>query len=248
MTDDRAGDVRGHTSSGASADAGLAQRLSDLARSLEAEPDLDETLQRIVRAAVDNIPGAAHAGVMLIEKRTITTPAGSSDLVERVDQAQYDTDQGPCLDAIRDDATVRVEDMSAEQRWPQFAQRAAELGVRSMLSFQLFVRDRDLGALNLYAEEPHAFDNEAEQVGLLLASHAAIAMMGAQQQHHMRSALANRDLIGQAKGVLMERYKITADRAFALLVRASQESNAKLHDVARQVTETGQDPVRPARV
>jgi hypothetical protein len=113
-----------------------------------------------------------------------------------------------------------------------------------MLSFQLFVRDRDLGALNLWSEDANAFDEEAEQVGVLLAGLTAVALIDAQQLEHLRTALLNRDVIGQAKGVLMERYKIGADRAFDLLVRASRDSNRKLHDVAREVTETGVDPNR----
>jgi hypothetical protein len=107
-----------------------------------------------------------------------------------------------------------------------------------MLSFQLWVEGDNLGALNLYAREPHSFTEESEQVGLLFVSHAAVAMVGAQKQDQLTEGLATRDLIGQAKGILMERYGINADRAFALLVRASQNRNVKLRDLAVELTTT----------
>lgn len=173
-------DDRGRTSTGARPDEGLAQRLSEMARSLEAQPDLEQTLDGIVYAAVLNIVGADHASITRVDAaRHVTTLASTDDLVDRVDRVQYEVDQGPCLDSIRYEATVRSDDLRAERRWPDFATRAADLGVLSMLSFQLFVREHDLGALNLYGAEVNAFDDTDEQIGLLLASHAAVAMIGA---------------------------------------------------------------------
>jgi GAF domain-containing protein len=157
-----------------------------------------------------------------------------------VGQAQYDTGLGPCLDAVYEQQTVRLADMTAEDRWPEFTRRATHLGVRSMLSFQLYVEQDNLGALNLYSRDTNAFDDESEHVGLLFATHAAVAMSGAQQQEQLSRAAAVRDLIGQAKGILMERHKLTADQAFTLLVGASQTTNTKLVDVARHLTETGE--------
>ncbi len=113
-----------------------------------------------------------------------------------------------------------------------------------MLSFQLYVREQELGALNLYGEAVAAFDATDEQIGLLLASHAAIALMGAQDQHNLTIALAARDRIGQAKGILMERHKITDKQAFELLLRASRNTNRKLRDIAEEVASTGQEPAR----
>ncbi len=160
-------------------------------------------------------------------------------MARRVDEVQYETGQGPCLDAIHEQHTLRLSDMTTETRWPKFTGRAAELGILSMLSFQLFLQSDTLGALNLYAEQPNAFTDESEHVGLLFAAHAAVAMAGAQQQQHMTAALSARDVIGQAKGILMERHKLTADQAFTVLARTSQDSNTKLIDVARVLTETG---------
>ncbi|MGH3607738.1 MAG: ANTAR domain-containing protein [Pseudonocardiaceae bacterium] len=148
------------------------------------------------------------------------------------------------MDAIYVEQTVRVSDTASEDRWPEFAKRAAQLGVGSMLSFQLYVVGDNLGALNLYNREPDAFDDESEHVGLLFASHAAVAMAGAQRNEQLIRAIGTRDLIGQAKGILMDRHKLTAEQAFLLLVRASQATHTKLRDIAEQLTTVGQLPIR----
>jgi AmiR/NasT family two-component response regulator len=114
-----------------------------------------------------------------------------------------------------------------------------------MISFRLFVTDNDLGALNLYSSQPHAFDEDAEHVGLLFATHAAVALAAALQQEHLTQAIHGRDLIGQAKGILMERHKLTADQAFTVLVRTSQRSNTKLRDLAEHLANTGELPTTP---
>jgi GAF domain-containing protein len=133
---------------------------------------------------------------------------------------------------------VSVPDLASEQRWPDFSARAAALGVGSMLSFQLFVEGDNLGALNLYSSESDAFDDESEQVGLLFASHAAVAFADAQKLDQLNSAVETRDLIGQAKGILMERYRISAEQAFRVLTRVSQQRNRKLRDLAAELADT----------
>ena len=244
MADSDGGDGRGQPSSqsGGSGDRDdLAVKLSDLARTLQNEDDVQKTLQAIVDTAVDTVPGAQNAALSVVERRReVHTRAGTDEVVFQADRAQYENGEGPCLDAVYEQQTVRLNDMEAEERWPEFSRRAAELGVGSMLSFQLFVQQDNLGALNLYSAEKNAFDDESEHVGLLFASHAAVAMSGAQQQEHLNKAISARDLIGQAKGILMERHKMTADQAFTLLARISQESNTKLLEVARRLTETGE--------
>jgi transcriptional regulator with GAF, ATPase, and Fis domain len=219
----------------------LAVILGELARSLHGQGSVEDTLHGIVTAAVGTVPGAEYAALSIIEaRRTVQTRAGTADVVYRVDQVQYDTGEGPCLDALYRQHTVRLTDMVAETRWPRFTDRVAELGIASMLSFQLYVEQDNLGALNLYSANTDAFTDESEQVGLLFATHAAIAMADAQTKQQLTRAMAVRDLIGQAKGILMERHKLTGDQAFTLLVRASQNSNTKLNDVARYLVETGE--------
>jgi transcriptional regulator with GAF, ATPase, and Fis domain len=218
----------------------LAQTLSDMARSLQSEGSFEDTLGAIVSAAAHTVPGAERAGLTVVQgRRRVSTPAATDDLVREADRAQYETGQGPCLDAAYERRTVRLTDMAAEQRWPDFTRRASQLGMRSMLSFQLYVRDDDLGALNLYSGEVDAFDDESENIGLLFASHAAIAMAGSRKVHDLSLAISARDLIGQAKGILMERHKITGDQAFQLLARVSQSSNTKLVEVAGYLVRTG---------
>lgn len=225
----------------------LAVRLSEVARALQQRGTAQETLDGIVHTAVQTIPGARHAGVMtVVGKREVRTVSATDDLPHAVDQVQYDTGQGPCLAALYLNRTVSVPDLAAEARWPLFAARARVLGVGSMLSFQLFVTGDDLGALNLYSPEPHSFDEESLHVGVLFASHAAVALADAQQRDRLVQAIHTRDLIGQAKGILMERHKLTADQAFAVLVRVSQQTNRKLRDLAEQLTSTGELPTDPS--
>lgn len=219
----------------------LAEALSELARSLQSERTLDDTLRGITRAAVETVPGAHHAGISEVQgRRKVLTRAGTAEVVSLVDKVQYETGQGPCLDAIYQEQTVRLADMAAEPRWPEFTGRALDLGIRGMLSFKLYVRGNNLGALTLYAERPHAFSDESEYVGLLFASHAAVAMIGARQQQNADQALRTRDLIGQAKGILMERHRITADRAFDLMIAASQRTNSRLTTIAQHLADSGE--------
>ena len=224
----------------------LATMLSDVAQSLQQEPDLQETLQAIVDAAVEAIPGAQHVSVSSVTKRReVHTLATTDDLPKAVDQAQYETGQGPCLDTLYEQRTERIPDMAAEERWPAFTARAQDLGVGSMLSVQLFVRGADLGALNMFSGETEAFGEESEHVALLFASHAAVAMAGAQEREQLREGIEFRDLIGQAKGILMERFTITGEQAFQVLTRVSQHNNRKLRDVATELVQQGTLPHLP---
>ncbi|GAA1298545.1 GAF and ANTAR domain-containing protein [Saccharothrix xinjiangensis] len=224
-------------------DNDLAVRLSEVARALQQRGTAQDTLDGIVRAAVETIPGARHAGVMtVVGKREVRTVSVTDDLPRQVDQVQFETGQGPCLTALYLDRTISVPDLAADTRWPRFTSRARSLDVGSMLSFQLFVEGDDLGALNLYAPEPRSFDEDSLHVGLLFASHSAVALAEAQQRDRLTQAAHTRDLIGQAKGILMERYTINADQAFSVLVRVSQQNNRKLRDLAEELATTGKLP------
>lgn len=219
----------------------LTQALADLARRLQRQTDPESVMQIIVSAVPGTIPGAEEATVSLVHnRRRVLSAAFTSERARRFDELQQETQQGPCLDAMYQQQTVRVDDLAADPRWPQLARRATEeLGVASMLSCQLFVHANDLGSLNLLSRRPSAFTDESERIGLLFASHAAVAVADAQDLSHVATALASRDVIGQAKGILMERYKVTAPMAFALLARTSQDTNRKLYDVAETLTQTG---------
>lgn len=222
-------------------EGGIADQLSDLARTLQGDSDVESVLDDIVAAAIRLIPHAAEASISVVKaRRTVESRAASSDLPRQADALQTETKQGPCLDAAFRTVIVRVPDLSREERWPKFAEGAWDLGARSMLAFQLFVEGDNLGALNVYGEDINVFEEDSEQIGLLIASHAAVAFADSQEIEHLTTALATRDLIGQAKGILMERFKISAHQAFTLLTTVSTNTNTKLITVVEQLTRTGE--------
>lgn len=226
--------------SGGTADT---EKFAEMARSLLAERDVQHTLQKICDLAVETIDGCDHAGISFLKGKTVETPAASDDVPRVVDGIQYETGEGPCLDAIREAEVFESGDLGREDRWPNFASRAQrETGVTSMLSFRLFVEGDTLGALNLYSKAADAFDERSRTVGLVFAAHAAVALSSAMHDEQMEEALQSRDLIGQAKGILMAREGITADQAFDMLRRASQRLNVKLRDVAGGIVERSGAP------
>lgn len=225
---------------------GLAHTLTELARRLQGLGGPDEVLTETVTAAVAFVPGSEHGSIAELRDhgRRVVHRAASSDLPMRMAALTQQVGQGPCWDAIRGGRVVRVDDLTDEHRWPQFSRRAAELGTRSVLSIQLYVDYHDLGALNLYSGRPGAFTDEAEDIGLVLAAHAAIAYADARRAANLQAALDTRGSIGRATGIVMERYQLGVDQAFAVLVRLSQQSNRKLHDVAAQIVESTQNGQR----
>lgn len=218
----------------------LSQRLADLARQMQHGADAPAVLDLVVAAVAGTVPGVQEATISLVQgRRRVVSAAATSDVARRFDDLQQRTHQGPCLDAMYEHETIRVDDLATDARWPELGGRATAEGLRSALCIQLFVQGNDLGAMNLLARRPQAFDDESERIGLLFASHAAVALAQAQRISHLELGLASRDVIGQAKGVLMERYKITADQAFLLLAKVSQDTNQRLVDVADDLTRTG---------
>lgn len=214
----------------------LADTFASVARALRAEGSVQATMQRMVDLAVETIEGCDHAGISYVDGRSISTPAASDDVPVQVDAIQYEVDEGPCLDAIREHEVFESGDLSQESRWPRFSLRAAEeAGVASMLSFRLFIEESTLGALNLYSKATAAFDEEDRAVGAVFAAHGAVALSAALKQHQLEEALASRDVIGQAKGIIMARQGVTADQAFDILRRGSQRLNVKLREVAQRV-------------
>ncbi len=181
----------------------LARLFSEFARSVQQQPDPDATLDEVTRAAVELIPGCDEASIsVVIGRKKASSQAATGDLPRTVDDLQERLGQGPCLDAAYEQESVRVPDMAAEQRWPDFAAAALAAGAAGMLSFQLYVEDDNLGALNLYSRTAGAFDDESEHVGLMFAAHAAVAYAGSQKQAKLNRSVATRQLIGIAQGIL----------------------------------------------
>lgn len=212
----------------------LAVGLAQMARDLIAQDSVQATLDRILAHAVDLVEGCEHAGVLLLHGRSqVETAAASSDLVRRSDEIQGELGEGPCFDAaFQKQQVYRIADVETTvEQWPQYAPRARELGIGSMMGFLLFTDEGDLGALDLYSHEPNTFTQHSELVGWLLASHAAVAFSGARTTAQMRSAIDTR-----------QRYKLTDDRAFELIKKVSQDRNIKLRDLAEQISTTGEAP------
>lgn len=230
-----------HDEGGAVGTEELARQLGELARTLHNEADPEDVLRSIVHAAVDLIPGVEEGSISVVfDRRRVSSRAPSSELPRVVDELQNETRQGPCLDAAYRERTIRVPDMSTEQRWPAFAVKAYDAGVGSMLAFQLYVDEENLGALNLYSRAVNAFTDESEHIGLMVAAHAGVAFAGANKVEQLTESVATRDRIGQAKGILMERYKINEQQAFVLLAKVSQTTNTKLNVVAEHLAATGE--------
>jgi GAF domain-containing protein len=216
----------------------LALRMAELARVI-ALRKVDEVLNDVTAAAKELIPGVDLAGVLLVGKAgSFETLAPTNDLMFKLDELQMRYQEGPCVEAALDEIVVRTDDFREEPRFPNYAPEVAKLGVRSALSFKLYTAERTAGALNLFGFEPKLWDGEAETVGTVLAAHAAAAILASREGDQLQSALSTRDRIGQAKGIIMERFKIDDIRAFGMLRQLSQDTNTKLLDVAQRVIDT----------
>ena len=221
----------------------IAESMAALARTLSTVDGLDPLLQTVVQTAVESVPGADYAGISQARGRKIMEPhISTDDIVDRINLAQTQAGHGPCLEAIfnTEAGVVRMDDVADETRWPAFAKLAAELGIASGLSFRLYAGNHVTGSLSLWSRQPSAFDTESEVMGELFATHAGIALRNAANDYDFGEALRNRDVIGQAKGLLVERFKITEQQAFKMLVDFSQREHVKLREVAVRLMQDAQ--------
>ncbi|GAC1647976.1 MAG: GAF and ANTAR domain-containing protein [Mycobacterium sp.] len=217
----------------------LAQRMAELARASAAPRSVEEVLSGVTASATELIPGTDTAGVLLVGKGgKFESLAGTSDLPRRLDELQMTFQEGPCVEAALDELIVRTEDFRSEQRWPKYSAAAVEIGVLSGLSLKLYTADHTAGALNLFSFQPNAVDAEDETIGVVLAAHAAAAILASRQGEQLESALSTRDRIGQAKGIVMERFGVDDVQAFEMLRRLSQDSNTRLIEVAQRVIDS----------
>lgn len=213
--------------------------LSSTVEAVAKREDRVATLQEITERAVETIPGFQHAGVTLRDSGArVSTPAATDDLVIAADEAQYELSEGPCLDAIWVEDHYTITDMTTETRWPRWAPRAAALGICSALSVRISTPGDVFGALNLYSTAPadrSGHDMETLQLAHLFADTAAMALKMVTRMEGLTSALQTRHQIGMAQGILMQRYAIDADSAFAVMRRHSQDTNTKLHTIATEI-------------
>ena len=216
----------------------LALRMAELAQVISLRR-VDDVLVDVTAAAKELIAGVDIAGVLLVGKGgTHQTLAPTSDVMFKLDELQMTTGEGPCLQAALDEIVIRTDDFRDEPRFPNYAPKVVELGLLSALSLKLYTADRTAGALNLFGYEPRPWNSEAETIGMVLAAQAASAILASRESEQLQSALSTRDRIGQAKGIIMERFKIDDIRAFEMLRKLSQDTNTKLVDVAHRVIDT----------
>ncbi len=221
--------------------SGLIHEVAEVAQTLQLQEntDVDTVLDELTQGAASAMPGAQHAGITIASRNgKVRTAAATDRYPVLLDEIQQRHEQGPCLSAAWQHHIIRIDDLEAESRWPAFCREASETPIRSIISFQLFADHSTMGTLNFYADQPYAFDEEAAEMGLILATHAALGWNMVRRDEQFRSALASRDIIGQAKGMIMERFKIDAVQSFELLKRLSQSSNTPLVVVARQLVES----------
>ncbi len=225
--------------SGTSPRDDVGQALAAAARALAEGQTLDETLQRIVEVAQESVPGFDHVGISTVDsKGRVQTRATTSTLVRTLDEVQYSLGEGPCIDSLRGADSVVAPALAQDRRWPRYVPAAVEEGVRSQLAIKLYLDEEGtLGGLNFYSTTSEEVDPLAEPIADLFATHAALALGNAREKETLNEALQTRQVIGQATGIVMERYKISAERAFDFLVRASSVGNLKLRDVAQELVD-----------
>ncbi len=198
--------------------------------------DTDALVSRICDEACRAVPAACHVGVLVTDPdRSLRTVFATGPVPRVLDELQTRLGSGPCLTAARKQIVVRMHDIAADTRWPVFRAAALDCGVASMLCMPLYIDDELLGTLSFFGERVDAFREGAEPVARLVATLSAVALADSRHRARVERALRNRDLIGQAKGVLMHRHGIDADTAFALLRDRSQRTNSKLLTVAGRV-------------
>ncbi len=212
-------------------------------RSLFAEPDVHDTLHRIVGLAVETIPGCDYAGVSIVEgRRRVRTPVSTHEVARASDALQHRLREGPSLDSIWENDYVDLPDVARDGQWPRYAEEASKLSIGSLLTFRLFTTSETLGALSLYAQATHAFEPQDHDVGVIFSAQAATALAATRRLSNLNRALESRETIGQAQGILMERHRMTAESAWQYLRSASQNLNVRLGELAERVTRTGEDP------
>jgi GAF domain-containing protein len=225
-----------------------ASAMAEAARTIGRERTLQQTLDAVVATARTSVPGFDHVGISVIDdKGRMETRAATDPLVLELDRLQDDVGEGPGLSAMRETPVVAVSRAREDQRWPGYLPKAVSLGLRAQLAVRLFLDDAcTLGALSLYSTSRDTIHPDAEGIADLFAAHAAIALQRAREVSHLSAGLESRKIIGQAMGILMERYQLDEDRAFAFLVRASSHSNIKVRDLAAElVDEANERPATP---
>jgi GAF domain-containing protein len=220
----------------------LLEALADATRRIGSSTDLRSNLDTLINTVRQALPGVDHAGISVSRADgTIEALAGSDPFAFALDRLQFALGDGPCLSAIQDGPVASIEDATTEQRWPLFMPAALALGIRSQMGLRIFLDGKTLGGLNLYATEPGTLGPDLEATAQLLAAHVALVLGRACHERDLMAALDTRTVIGQATGLVMERLKLTDDRAFEHLTQVSQHRNVKLRCVAAELVQQAND-------
>jgi GAF domain-containing protein len=210
------------------------------AREMVEERTVADTLERVLELCVDVIHPCDLAGVSLVEDDRVRTLAASDETLRVIDDLQFELGEGPCFDAMRQHDVVSANDLATDARWPRWGPLVSDrTGVRSSVSFRLFTTQRSLGALNLYSKAVGSFGHEDVLEGHVVAAQAAVAVAATLKEAQLQRAVETRTVIGQATGILMERFGLDPDAAFGVMRRISQTHNVKLYALARELVETG---------
>jgi GAF domain-containing protein len=216
--------------------------MAEAARGVAANPGVQDALQSVVDLAMASCECFGASVTLVRTTGGAETTATSGELIEQADNLQYEFDEGPCLRAAEHGGAYLIVDTATDPRWPTWGPAVAAMGLRSVLSIHLFTDARVLGALNLYYKCIEEFADDEVETAKVVAAHASVALARVRSERDLWRAIDSRHLIGQAQGILMERYRLTPEKAFAVLRRHSQEHNIKLHEIAVTLVRTGRLP------
>ena len=220
----------------------IAEALAEAAREIDSQHDLPSTLDAIVHTAARSLPDIDHVGITIAHRiGDIETWAGTGPLVWELDALQHELAEGPSVHALTVDAVTTVNHLAHETRWPRYVPRAVERGLKAQMGLRLYVEDKTLGGLNLYSTRAEVIDPEVANMAVLFATHAALVLGRVRQEENLNTALQTRKLIGQAVGIVMERFMLGEAAAFAYLTRVSQHSNTRLRDVAEELVNQAEE-------
>ena len=221
----------------------LSRSMELAASTLDGPVDVNELLHLICLAAIDAVPGAEYAGITLADRHgKLKTPAATHPLVHKVDALQYQFRQGPCVDAVRGRWQARSDDLRVDVRWPKYGPVAAGLGVVSQMGIELFDEPGLIAGLNLYSSTVGAFDDDTVEAAMLFAIQATHTLGRVMTQKQLTDAMTTSTTIGRATGVVMQRFRLSADRAFELLTRVSRIHDMTIEVLAGQILDELTDP------
>lgn len=222
--------------------------LSEMALTLHDEPSFHSTAQRVLDYALVSVQ-CLHAGIIFVQRgKRVETVVATDPVVASLDRVQFEVGQGPDLQILDGEGPVVIDDTLTDSRWPRWSAMVADAGIRSMMGVRLHTTASTVGSLNFYAAEPGHFSAEDRTFAQMLAKHAAVALASARESESLWQAIEARHVVGQAQGILMERFDVDADTAFAILRRYSQARNQKLRELAAEFIETRDLPDLPGEV